>query len=539
MIGEEFDYVVIGAGTAGCVLANRLSEDGVTRVALLEAGGGDSHPFIAMPAAFAYAISNDQFGWGYHSDAEPHLGGRRIPCPRGRVLGGSSSINAMAFVRGQAADYDSWAASGLPEWDYAACLPYFKRLENFSDGADAYRGGDGPVHVTRPRYSSPLNQRFLDACAEVGHKVGIDTNGASQEGFGPMEQTIHRGRRVSAAAAYLRPARRRANLVVRKSAMVDRIVFEGKRAVGAEYRRGGQVQRITARAEVILCAGAINSPQILMLSGIGDGSHLAELDIPLVVDRPDVGRNLQDHVDVSFKQSCPLPVTMTPMLSLRRKVPAFFAWTLLKKGPCSTNHFEVAGYIRSSKAANRPDIQLCFIPLLVHYDGGAVGGGHGYQVTVMALQPRSRGWVRLRSADPRAAPGIAFNYLKEEADIVPLRNGIYRLREIMAQPALDALRGRELAPGADVVCEAELDAFIRATGKSTHHPCGTCRMGSDEESVVDAAGRVRGVDRLRVIDASIMPTITSGNINAPVFMLAEKLSDAIRGRAPLAAEPRP
>ncbi|HVY98091.1 MAG TPA: choline dehydrogenase [Dongiaceae bacterium] len=527
--GEEFDYVIVGAGTAGCVLANRLTEDGKATVALIEAGSSDAHPYITMPAAFTYAISSDRFDWGYSSAPEPHLDGRAIPCPRGRVLGGSSSVNAMAFVRGQHRDYDEWAAGGLVGWAWADCLPYFKRVETFSGGADALRGDDGPLHVTRPIYSTPLNARFLAACAEAGYRPGIDTNGASQEGFGPMDQTIHHGRRESAARAYLAPAKSRANLRIFTSVLADRVRLEGGRAAGVEVLRDGRRSAVTARREVILSAGAIGSPAILQRSGIGDASALRSLGISVAVDRPAVGRDLQDHVDVSFKQIAMEPVTVSPELRLRNKARAFLRWWLFKTGPVATNHFEVAGYIRSSAAADRPDVQICFIPLLVDVHGKPVGAGHGYQMTIMGLRPASRGAVTLTSADPAAAPGILFNYLSREEDIAPLRDGIRRVREIVEQPAFASLKGQELEPGEALQSDRELDGFIRQTAKSTHHPCGTCRMGADAGSVVDPQARVRGVAGLRVVDASIMPRITSGNINAPVFMLAEKLADAIRG----------
>ncbi|WP_342644270.1 GMC family oxidoreductase [Rhodoligotrophos ferricapiens] len=524
---ETFDYIVIGAGSAGCIVAARLAESGTARILLIEAGGADRHPFIAMPAAFTYAMSMRRFDWGYVSEPEPGLNGRRIDCPRGRVLGGSSSINAMAFVRGQPADFDGWAAAGLPEWSYAQCLPYFKKLESFSGGENEFRGGSGPLHVLQPRYSTPLNALFLEACREAGHRISDDTNGARQDGFGPMDQTIHEGIRESAARAYLRRARG-GNLAIRKHAHVTRILFADRRAVGVEYRQAGRLHEARASAEVILCAGAIGSPQILMLSGIGPGAELSRLGIPVVRNSPEVGRNLQDHVDISCKHFTHGPVTMTSLLKWHRKPAVFLQWAALRSGGGETNHFEVAGYIRSDGTSGRPDIQICFIPMLVGSQGEVISGAHGFQATIMGLRPYSRGELRLKSPDPLQPPALTFNYLSDARDIRPLSDGIRRYREIVTAPALAGITGAELAPGPEVVSDSDLEAFVRATGKSTHHPCGTCRMGSDERSVVDSSGRVRGVAGLRVVDASIMPTICSGNINAPTMMIAEKLVDRIK-----------
>ncbi len=530
---NHYDYIVVGAGSAGCVLASRLTEDREKRVLLLEAGGSERDLFLDMPAAFAFAIESKRFDWGYASAPEAGFEGRSILCPRGRVLGGSSSINAMAIVRGHRLDFDGWAARGLEGWRYADCLPYFKKLERFSGGESAYRGGSGPTAVVAPPYTNPLYEIFGRACAEAGYPTGIDTNGAQQEGFGPMDQNIAGGRRCSTARAYLRPAMARPNLTVATGALATRILFEGDRAVGVEYAQGRALVRAGAGGEVILSGGAINSPQLLMLSGIGPAAELARHGIAVLQDLPGVGGNLQDHVDVSLKQFCSRPISASPLLRPVRKFLIGLEWLLFKTGPGATNQFEMAGYIRTRPELRQPNVQLCFMPLLVHYDGSAASNAHGFQITVMTLQPKSRGRLSLASADPKAAPLLRFDYLSRPEDLAELREGLEALRGIIRQKSLDPYRGAELAPGDGA---GDLESYIRATGKSTHHPCGTCAMGTDPDAVVDGEGRVHGIRGLRVIDASIMPAITSGNINAPTIMIAEKLADRIRGRMPLASE---
>lgn len=492
-----------------------------------------------MPAAFSYAIAGAHHNWGYESEPEPHLDGRRILLPRGKVLGGSSSINAMAFVRGQKQDFDDWAAIGLPEWSYAHCLPYFKRLEQFSGSAGSYRGTEGPVRVTQPSGRNVLDGVFLEACAEAGFSLNRDVNGADQEGVGPMDQTLHKGVRASAATAYLDPARSRPNLQILTGQRVLRVALRRERAVGVEVSSGTADHMIEAGREVILSAGAANSPQLLMLSGIGDAASLNRHGIHTVADLPGVGCGVQDHADVSIKQACTQAVTTTPALRFPRNALLLARWLLFRTGDGATNHFETAGYIRSSSKQDRADVQICFMPLLVAYDGSAMIEPHGYMATVLGLRPKSRGALKLRSADPTDPPVIIPGYLSDPDDLRTLRDGLQQLRRIFAQPAFDSYRGKEVAPGAALTTDQDLDGFIRRTAKSTHHLSCSCRMGSDDDAVVDGEGRVRGIEGLRVIDASVFPAITSGNTNAPTLMVAEKLSDVILGKAPLAPEHGP
>jgi choline dehydrogenase len=534
---ETFDYIVVGAGSAGCVLANRLSEDAEVRVLLLEAGPVD-HAWawqLHMPAALAYPLKNERYNWGYWSEPEPYMDGRRMYCPRGRVLGGSSSINGMAYVRGHARDYDRWAQTGLPGWDYAHVLPYFKRAETCARGADDYRGGDGPLHVATGACRNPLYQAFLEAGSQAGYPLTADMNGYQQEGFAPMDMTVRDGRRWSTARAYLDPARRRRNLRVRTGALTCRVRFEGTRAVGVDYLRKGQTQSVRAEREVILGGGAINSPQLLMLSGIGNADDLARFDIPAVAHLPGVGQNLQDHVEIYVQHACTKPISLYSAQKPWNKLRIGLEWILLKRGLGATSHFEAGAFIRSRAGIEHPDLQYHFLPIAMNYDGSNPQQTHGFQAHVGPMRPTSVGRIQLRSADPREPPSILFNYMATERDRRDMRAAVRLTREIFAQRAFDPYLGPELAPGPGIEADAEIDAFVRVRAESAYHACGTCKMGPDADpsAVVDGECRVRGAEALRVVDASIMPSIVSGNTNAPTIMLAEKASDLIRGREPL------
>jgi choline dehydrogenase len=528
------DYVIIGAGSAGCTLAYRLSAKAENRVLVLEAGGRDwfFNWKIHMPAAFAYPLANDKVNWAYHTEPEPYLDGRKMYCPRGRVLGGSSSINGMCYIRGHARDYDRWAQAGLKGWSYADILPYFRRAEDHELGPDDYHGQDGPLHVSHGRTKNPLYEAWLAAGKQAGYPLTPDLNGYQQEGLGPMEMTTHRGRRWSAAKAYLRPAMQRPNVEVESRALTLRILFEGKRAVGVEYAQGGQVKQVRAAREVIVAGGSINSPQVLMLSGVGPGDHLRQHGITVLHDLPGVGENLQDHIETYVQHACLQPITLYPVLkNPLRQLLVGIEWTFLGTGIGATNHFEAGGFIRSRAGVEHPDLQYHFLPIAASYDGSSTQSAHGFQAHVGPMRPTSRGHVKLKSADPRQAPAILFNYLATEQDRTEFRDGIRLTREIFAQKAFDPYRGAELAPGPAVKTDAEIDAHLRRKAESAYHPSCTCKMGlaTDAMAVVDDAGRVHGLEGLRVVDASIMPNVVSGNLNAPTIMMAEKLADVILG----------
>ena len=537
---NEFDYIIIGAGSAGCVLANRLTEDDGVRALVLEAGPQDHSIFIHMPSAFAYPLAGTKYNWHYESEPEPFLDNRRLHCPRGRVIGGSSSVNGMVYIRGHAFDYDGWARRpGLENWSYFDCLPYFKKSETRLAGGDAYRGSSGPLFATTGSGTNPLYRAFIEAGRQAGYPITEDMNGHQQEGLGRMDMTTYRGRRWSTARAHLRPAQKRGNLDVRARCLVTRILFEGRRAVGVEYSRGNQLETARATREVILSGGAINSPQTLMLSGIGNADDLKKLGLPVVQHLPGVGENLQDHIEAYVQFACKQPITLYSANNPLAKLKIGAEWLLTGKGLGGTNHFEAGGFIRSEAGVLHPDLQYHFLPMAVSYDGTSAAEGHGYQLHIGPMRPTSRGHIKLKSADPRQHPSILFNYMQTEQDRKEMRLGIRLTREILMQKAFDPFRGSELAPGANAVSDADIDAFVRRKAESAYHPSCTCRMGTDDMAVVDKDARVHGVDGLRVVDASIMPDVVSGNLNVPTIMLAEKLADAIRGRPALPAEKVP
>jgi len=535
MTPMQADFVIVGSGSAGAVMADRLSADGKHSVIVVEYGGSDIGPFIQMPAALSYPMNMSRYDWGYESEPEPHLGGRRLACPRGKVIGGSSSINGMVYVRGHARDYDNWEERGATGWAYKNVLPYFERMESSHGGQDGWRGTNGPLHVTRGPRKNPLYHAFVEAGQQAGFEMTEDYNGEKQEGFGPMEMTVHNGRRWSAANAYLKPALKRPNLTM-VNGLARRVLFDGKRATGIEIARGSSIETITAKREVILAASSINSPKLLKLSGIGPAEELAGHGIDVLADRPGVGANLQDHLELYIQQECTQPISLYSKLNLFSKGLIGLEWLLFKSGLGASNHFESAAFLRSKAGVEYPDIQYHFLPVAIRYDGKAPAKSHGFQAHVGPMRSKSRGTVTLRSADPNDAPVIQFNYMSHEDDWADFRHCIRLTRNIFGQDAFTPYRGREISPGEDVASDEELNAFISEAVESAYHPSGTCRMGAanDPMAVVDPECRVIGVEGLRLADSSIFPRIPNGNLNGPSIMVGEKASDHILGKAPLA-----
>ncbi|MBM3583346.1 MAG: choline dehydrogenase [Alphaproteobacteria bacterium] len=534
MAGEaEFDFIIIGAGSAGCVLANRLSSDPANRVLVIEAGPEDRGWKIHMPAALAEPMKDTQYNWWYETEPQQNLDGRRVYWPRGRVLGGSSSINGMVYVRGHALDYDRWAGEGARGWSYADVLPYFRKAQTHESGPDSYRGGDGPLRVRTGAAVNPLHCAWLKAGRQAGYPISEDMNGYQQEGLAHMQMTVHKGRRQSTAVTYLRPVMGRPNLTVVTEAMTDRIVVHSRCAVGVEYRRWGSRTLARATREVIVASGSINGPQLLMLSGIGNADDLRPLGIPVVHHLPGVGANLQDHLECYVQYACTQPVTLYPVLKPLGRLRVGIEWLLFNSGLGASNHFEAGGFIRSRAGVQHPDLQYHFFPMVKKYYDTEAATGHGFQAHIGPMRSPSRGYLKLRSANPDEHPIIDPRYMSEPADWEEFRAGVRLTREIFAQTAFDPFRGAELQPGPHVTSDADIDAFLRKHAESAYHPCGTCKMGVDPMAVVDPECRVHGLEALRVVDASIMPSVPSGNLNAPTIMIGEKAADMILGRPAL------
>ena len=524
----KFDYLIVGAGSAGCVVANRLSENVNNSVAIFEAGGSSDIWKVKMPLALLYTMHDPKYNWKYYSEPEPYLNNRKVFCPRGKMIGGCSSHNGMVFVRGNRDDYTRWQNFGLKDWSYEKVLPYFKKIEKWSEGENQFRGSLGPLPVSLSKNKNPLFKAFIDAAAEAGHKTNIDMNGEEQEGFGMFDTTMHQGERAGVAKYYLNPITNRKNLNILKNSFVEKILFDGKKAIGLQVKIKNKVQKIYANKEVILSGGSINSPQLLMLSGIGDEAQLRDNGINVVHDSKGVGKNLQDHLETYIQQKCKTPNTLYTYTKLIPKILAGMQWFMFKSGPCSQSFLEAGGFAKSSPERKVANIQFHFFPSFVINHGLKDPDSHGYQLHASPNHPKSRGEISLNSSDPYDYPKILFNYLKEEEDLKQTRECIKVARKILSQPALSEHAGEEVGPGLDSQSDDELNEYIRSKADTAYHPCGTCKMGDDTSSVVDQNLLVHGILGLRIVDASIIPLITSGNTNAPTIMIAEKAADLVK-----------
>jgi len=539
-MNNQYDYIIVGGGSAGSVLGNRLSEDPKNRVLVLEAGRMDSiwDVYVHMPAALTFPIGSKFYDWKYETEPEPYMNNRKVYHGRGKILGGSGSINGMIFQRGNPMDYERWGKEpGLEDWDFAHCLPYFKKTENALDrNDDVFRGHNGPLKVTKGKSTNPLFDTFLAAAKEAGYHLTEDVNGYRQEGFARFDRNVYRGRRLSSARAYLHPVKHRKNLTIKTRSFVRKVIFEGKKAVGVEVQRGRKIQNIYGK-EIILCGGAINTPQILQLSGIGNAEHLKKLGIEPVHHLPGVGENLQDHLEVYVQFQCKEPVSLQPNLALWRRPFIGAAWLFLRKGPGASNHFEAGGFARSNEDVEWPNLMFHFLPIAVRYDGTVTAKGHGYQIHIGPMYSDARGHVRIKSKDPKVKPSILFNYLSTAQDKREWVEAIRVARKIMNQKAFDRYNGGEISPGASVSTDEEILKWVAQDGETAYHPSCTAKMGIDDMSVVDPKSmKVYGVEGLRVVDASVFPFVTNANIYSPVMMVGEKAADLILGKTPLPAE---